>query len=75
MKVKNVFAFVSSFCVFFMTSPFLSAESESGKMPSAYFPADQYEFDQVLEGNYVIHDLVVQNKGNALLEVKEIGTA
>jgi len=75
MKVKNVFAFVSLFCVFFMTSSSLSAESESGKMPSAYFPKDQYEFDRVLDGNYVRHDLVVRNKGNALLEVKEVGTA
>jgi hypothetical protein len=75
MKVKNIFAFVSAVCVFFLTTSFLSAESEPRKTPSAYFPADQYEFDQVLEGNDVIHDLVVQNKGNALLEVKGVGTA
>ena len=75
MKVKNVFAFVFAICLFFLTTSFLGAESEPRKKPSAYFPADQYEFDQVLEGNDVIHDLVVQNKGNALLEVKEIGTA
>jgi hypothetical protein len=75
MKIKNVFAFVSAVCVFFLTTSFLSAESESQGTPSAYFPADQYEFDQVLEGNDVTHDLVVQNKGNALLEVEEVGTA
>lgn len=75
MKVKNVFALVFAVCVFFLTTSFLGAESEPRKTPSVYFPADQYEFDQVLEGNDVIHDLVVQNKGNALLEVKELGTA
>ncbi|MBW2117489.1 MAG: hypothetical protein JRH09_06150 [Deltaproteobacteria bacterium] len=63
MKVKSVFAFVSAVCVFFLTTSFLSAESESRGSPSAYFPTDQYEFDQTLEGNDVRHDLVVQNKG------------
>ena len=75
MKVKNVFAFVSAVCVLFMTTSFLSAETESQGTPSAYFATGQYEFDQVLEGTDVMHDLVLQNKGNALLEVKEVGTA
>jgi hypothetical protein len=75
MKVKNVFAVVSAVCVLFLAPSFLGAESESQGTPSAYFPTGQYEFDQVLEGNDVRHDLVVQNKGNALLEVKEVGTA
>lgn len=75
MKVRNVFTFVTAVCAFFLTTSFLSAESQSTKAPSAYFPADQYEFDQILEGNDVRHDIVLQNKGNALLEVKEVGTA
>ena len=75
MKVTNVFSFVFTICVFFLTISFLGAESEPKKTPSAYFPADQYEFDQVLEGTEVRHDLVVQNKGTALLEVKDVGTA
>ncbi len=75
MRVKNVFAFVSAFCVFFLTSSFLNAESASQGSPSVYFPADQYEFDLVLEDDYVRHDLVVKNKGNAPLEIKDVGTA
>ncbi len=75
MKVKNVCAFVCAICVFFLTTSLLFAESESRKTPSAYFPKDQYKFDQVLEGNDVIHDLVVRNKGNALLEIEGIETA
>jgi len=75
MRVRNIFAFVSAVCVFFLTTSFLSAESQSQKAPSAYFPADQYEFDQILEGDDVRHDLIIQNKGNAPLEVKEVGTA
>jgi hypothetical protein len=74
MKLKTVFSLVSAVCVIFLTTSFLSAESESQGAPSAYFPADQYEFDQVLEGSEVIHDLVVQNKGTAPLEVKGVGT-
>jgi len=75
MKIRTVFAFVAAVCVLLLTTQFLSAESESRGTPSAYFPADQYEFDQVLEGNDVRHELVVQNTGNALLEVKDVGTA
>ena len=74
MKLKSVFASVSAICVLFLATPCLSVESESQGSPSAYFAADQYEFDQVLEGAEVIHDLVVQNKGTAPLEVKGVGT-
>ena len=75
MKARNIFVFLSVFCLFFLTSPFLGAESRSPESPSAYFPADQYEFDQILEGDDVSHELIIQNKGNALLEVKDLGTA
>ena len=75
MKVRNIVVFLSVVCLFFLTSPFLGAESQSPESPSAYLPADQYEFDQILEGDDVSHDLIIQNKGDALLEVKGVGTA
>ena len=75
MKVKTVFFFVFAVCGIFLTTPFLGAETESTRSPSAYFPPGQYEFVKILEGTEIRHDLVVQNKGTALLQVKDVGTA
>lgn len=75
MKVRNVFSLVFAVCMIFLTTPFFGAETESTRLPSAYFPPGQYEFVKILEGTEVRHDLVVQNKGTALLEVKDVGTA
>jgi len=42
--------------------------------PSAYLPADRYEFAPVMEGKEVVHDFVVQNKGSAPLEIQKVKT-
>ncbi len=42
--------------------------------PSAFFPETIYEFSAVLDGNNVVHDFVIQNKGNATLKVNEVKT-
>jgi len=42
--------------------------------PSAFFPATSYEFSPVLDGTNVVHEFVIQNKGNALLKVEKVKT-
>ena len=42
--------------------------------PSAFFPETIYEFSAVLDGTNVVHDFVIQNKGNATLKVNEVKT-
>ncbi len=44
------------------------------KLPSAYLPSGNFEFEPVVEGKEVIHDFVIQNKGAALLEVQSVKT-
>jgi hypothetical protein len=44
------------------------------KLPAAYLPTLRYEFAPVLEGQEVRHDFVIQNKGDALLEVQRVKT-
>ena len=44
------------------------------KLPAAYLPTVRYEFTPVLEGQEVTHNFVIQNKGDALLEVKKVKT-
>jgi hypothetical protein len=44
------------------------------KLPSAFLPAARYEFTPVVEGQYVSHNFVLQNKGAATLEVQRVKT-
>ena len=43
-------------------------------LPSAFFPETTYEFSPVLDGTEVVHDFVIQNKGNATLKVNQVKT-
>ena len=47
---------------------------ESLKQPSAHLPVIRYEFAPVIEGQEVIYDFVVQNKGSATLEIQKVKT-
>jgi len=44
------------------------------KLPVAHLPALLYEFAPVMEGEKVVHDFVVQNKGSATLEIQKVRT-
>jgi hypothetical protein len=44
------------------------------KLPSAYMPSVNFVFDPVVEGEEVVHDFVIQNKGLALLQVQNVKT-
>jgi hypothetical protein len=44
------------------------------KQPLAFLPTALYKFDAVVEGQQVVHDFIVQNKGSAPLEIKRVRT-
>ena len=44
------------------------------KRPVAFVPAARYDFESVPEGQQVAHHFVIQNKGEALLEVQKVRT-
>ena len=48
------------------------AENEQG--PKVFFPQTHYEFSPVLDGATVVHEFVIQNKGNAPLNVERVKT-
>ncbi len=48
--------------------------AEKDATASVFFPESQYEFSPVLDGTQVVHDFVVQNKGNATLTVDRVKT-
>ena len=49
-----------------------SAENDAA--PSVFFPETHFEFSAVLEGSMVVHEFVIQNKGNATLNVDRVKT-
>jgi hypothetical protein len=46
----------------------------SSKLPLAFLPAARYQFNNVVEGQVVSHEFVVQNKGSAPLEIQRVKT-
>ena len=44
------------------------------KLPSAFLPAAKFEFEPVVEGKEVTHEFIIQNKGAAPLQVKNVKT-
>ena len=48
--------------------------AENDAAPSVFFPEIRYEFSPVLENAKVVHDFVIQNKGNATLNVERVKT-
>jgi hypothetical protein len=42
--------------------------------PKAFFPQTRYEFPPVLDGEKVMHEFVVQNKGKATLNIERVKT-
>ena len=56
----------------------VSAAHEKKSTPqasaSAYFPELKYEFEAVVEGIKATHDFMVQNKGTAVLKIKNVRT-
>ena len=53
----------------------VSFGAEGDAAASVFFPETRYEFSPVLEDAKVVHDFVIQNKGNAPLQVQRVKTS
>ena len=42
--------------------------------PIAHFPISHYHFESVVDGTDIVYDFVVQNKGSAPLNIKDVRT-
>ena len=72
MRFKAIAVFgCALFLTFFVVSG-LGAQDEV--QPKAFFPETSHEFSPVLEGNSVVHEFVIQNKGTATLKVERVKT-
>ena len=48
--------------------------AENEQSPNVFFPQTHYEFSPVLEDTTVVHEFVIQNKGDAPLNVERVKT-
>ena len=44
------------------------------QQPEAFLPEASYEFEPVLEGKKIVHDFLLQNRGDAPLKIFKIST-
>ena len=72
MKLKILV--VSTLILTWTSFAAVSFGNQEELQPSAFFPETTYEFSPVLDGTEVVHDFVIQNKGNATLKVNKVKT-
>ena len=56
----------------FLLLPGAMAQDDGG--PAVFFPQTRYEFSPVLDGDKVVHEFVIQNKGTQTLNVQRVKT-
>jgi hypothetical protein len=72
MKYCSRLVAIVALLIAFSSAVCLGAEKDA--TASVFFPESQYEFSPVLDGTEVVHDFVIQNKGNATLTVDRVKT-
>jgi hypothetical protein len=50
------------------------AQGEPFAAPQAVVPHPRFEFNPVVEGSVVVHDFVLRNQGQAVLEIGSVQT-
>ena len=72
MSCKGFFLFAIIIGLTLAAADGFGTQDDAG--PAAFFPQTLYEFTPVLDGENVVHDFVVQNKGNATLNIERVKT-
>jgi len=76
MKFKRSLLIVIAGCMLFFAAGASSfgAGQKDAESPSAYFPERYYKFKQVVDGAEIMHDFILQNKGDATLKINKVTT-
>ena len=69
VKLKVTMAVLFCLLLFAIHS---DAENITGGKPVAFLPEQIFEFEPVIEGDIVIHDFIIQNKGTAPLVIHKV---
>lgn len=63
---------VTCACIALHGSAFSEPEAVADAFPKVRLPEPKYEFSDIVEGRPVVHDFVIQNKGNATLDIEKV---
>ncbi len=74
MKLKRPFLIVIATCMLFSAAGSFGAGQKDSKSPAVYFPKRHYTFKQVVDGAEIMHDFILQNKGDATLKINKVTT-
>jgi hypothetical protein len=58
----------------FLPGNAIGAEDQTPASPSAFIAKPIYEFEPVVDGTQVVHNYVIQNKGDEILEIQKVKT-
>jgi hypothetical protein len=74
MKPKMFAVFFVAFCIILFGTGSFGLTEQTLQAPSVFIPNSQYTFSPVLDGAEITHDFVIQNKGDAPLEIEKVRT-
>jgi hypothetical protein len=73
MKPKMFAIILAAFSIIlFGTGTFGLTQQTQQTTSSAFIPNSRYTFSPVLDGTEITHGFVIQNKGNATLEIEKV---
>ena len=72
MKSKLAVLLVCTLLALSALSVISFAKEEAVQAPSLFFPTPKYEFEEVLEGDEVLHDFAIRNRGTVPLKLLRV---
>ena len=72
MKFKKFLVLVFAVSFLFPAANSFGGKENPLQVPSAYAPAEVYQFGSVLEGTGITHDFIIQNRGTAPLKIERV---
>jgi hypothetical protein len=70
---RGILAAVAATVALVLLATVALAQDDGG--PAVFFPQTRYKFSPVLDGDKVVHEFVIQNKGTRMLNVRRVKTA
>ncbi len=70
MKLKIFF--VAVLILLISQTGFSEEKAAATAAPSAYLPSATFTFEKVVEGKEILHDFIIENKGNAPLDITKV---
>ncbi|MBW1700065.1 MAG: hypothetical protein JRK26_25130 [Deltaproteobacteria bacterium] len=61
-------------CSLLLFTAAFAADYNGQKQPLVFIPQTVYRFSQIVDGNEIMHDFIIRNKGSAALIIEKVKT-